>query len=153
MIPSCCNNLAVPKIDPFFCGRNVLCIACTIYLCTYVYMSSPIFLWPMKWHVTFTFRLPDGFFQTKNPNLGKFWRVLQWKILVYFMIIWSISRPFEIFCGHLVYFVVIWYIFPHFWYFVPRKIWQPWLKGFAMEKTHLFCKCSITKDALEFPRQ
>jgi hypothetical protein len=24
-------------------------------------------------------------FQTKNPNLGKFWRVLQWKMLVYFM--------------------------------------------------------------------
>jgi hypothetical protein len=29
-------------------------------------------------------------FQTKNPDLGKFWRVLQWKILVYFMTIWSI---------------------------------------------------------------
>jgi hypothetical protein len=26
-------------------------------------------------------------FQTKNPNLGKFWRVFQWKSLVYFMII------------------------------------------------------------------
>jgi hypothetical protein len=26
-------------------------------------------------------------FQTKNPNLGKFWRALQWKILVYFMTI------------------------------------------------------------------
>jgi hypothetical protein len=33
-------------------------------------------------------------FQTKNPNLGKFWRVLQWKILVYFMTIWSILRPY-----------------------------------------------------------
>jgi hypothetical protein len=22
--------------------------------------------------------------QTKNPNLGKFWRVLHWKMLVYF---------------------------------------------------------------------
>jgi hypothetical protein len=56
-------------------------------------------------------------FQTKNPTLGKFWRVLQWKILAYFMTIWSILRPLEIFyvhlvyfCGHLVYFVVIWYI-------------------------------------------
>jgi hypothetical protein len=28
--------------------------------------------------------LPD-FFQTKNTSLGKFWRVLQWKMLVYFM--------------------------------------------------------------------
>jgi hypothetical protein len=24
-------------------------------------------------------------FPTKNPNLGKFWRVLEWKMLVYFM--------------------------------------------------------------------
>jgi hypothetical protein len=29
--------------------------------------------------------LPDGIFSNaKNPNLGKFGRVLQWKILVYF---------------------------------------------------------------------
>jgi hypothetical protein len=77
-------------------------------------------------------------FQTKNLNLGKFLGVLQWKILVYFMTICSILRPFEIFYGHLVYFTAIWnilwpfgvlcghlvYFFP-FWYFVPRKIWQP----------------------------
>jgi hypothetical protein len=31
-------------------------------------------------------------FQTKFPNLGKFWRALQLKMLVYFMEIWSISR-------------------------------------------------------------
>jgi hypothetical protein len=37
-------------------------------------------------------------FQTKNTNLGKFWRVFQWKILVYFMAIWYILWPF----GHLV---------------------------------------------------
>jgi hypothetical protein len=41
-------------------------------------------------------------FQTKNPNLGKFWRVLQWKMLVYFMDTWSILRYFVIFYGHLV---------------------------------------------------
>jgi hypothetical protein len=28
-------------------------------------------------------------FRTKNPNLGKFWRVLQWKMLAYFMDTWS----------------------------------------------------------------
>jgi hypothetical protein len=60
-------------------------------------------------------------FQTKNPTLGKFWRVLQWKMLVYFMDTWSILRPFVIFYGHLV----SWHIFFPFWYFVPRKIWQP----------------------------
>jgi hypothetical protein len=30
------------------------------------------------------------YFQTKNPDLGKFWRALQWKMLVYFMDIWHI---------------------------------------------------------------
>jgi hypothetical protein len=39
-------------------------------------------------------------FQSKNPNLGKFWRFLQWKILLYFMAIWFILLPFGIFCGH-----------------------------------------------------
>jgi hypothetical protein len=51
------------------------------------------------------------YFQTKNSNLGKFWRVLQWKMLPYFMDIWSILRPFDtflmafcVFGGNLVYF-------------------------------------------------
>jgi hypothetical protein len=52
------------------------------------------------------------YFQTKNPNLGKFWRVLQWKMFVYFMSIWSILLPFGIFYTNLVHFLVIWYIFP-----------------------------------------
>jgi hypothetical protein len=42
-------------------------------------------------------------FQTKNPNLGKFWRVLLRKIFVYFMTIWFIY-------GHWKYFMAIWYI-------------------------------------------
>jgi hypothetical protein len=24
-----------------------------------------------------------------NPDLGKFWRVMQWKMMVYFMSVWS----------------------------------------------------------------
>jgi hypothetical protein len=32
-------------------------------------------------------------FQTKNTNLGKFWRVLRWKMLVYCLAIWSIWWP------------------------------------------------------------
>jgi hypothetical protein len=47
-------------------------------------------------------------FQTKNSALSKFWKILQKKILVYFMTIWSILRPLEITYGHLVFFVVIW---------------------------------------------
>jgi hypothetical protein len=54
--------------------------------------------------------LPDGIF-SKNSNLGKFWWVLQWQLLTY-MAIWSILRPFGIFCDHLVHFIVIWLIFP-----------------------------------------
>jgi hypothetical protein len=48
-------------------------------------------------------------------------------MLVYFMETWSILRSSVIFYvwtfgivrGNLV-------CFPRFWYFVPRKIWQPW---------------------------
>jgi hypothetical protein len=41
-------------------------------------------------------------FQTKNPKLGKFWRALEFKKLVYSMVIWSILRPFGIFYARLV---------------------------------------------------
>jgi hypothetical protein len=51
-------------------------------------------------------------FRTKNPNLGKFRRVLQWKMLVYFMDIWSTFRACVIFYGHLVYVPSFWYILP-----------------------------------------
>jgi hypothetical protein len=56
-------------------------------------------------------------FQTKNPNLGKFGRALQWKMLAYFMNIWNSLRPFLIFYGHLVLLVFIWNIFIHLVYF------------------------------------
>jgi hypothetical protein len=52
------------------------------------------------------------YFQTKNTNFGTFWRVFQWKMMVYFRVIWRIIQPFGTFCGHLVFFIVIWYIFP-----------------------------------------
>jgi hypothetical protein len=51
-------------------------------------------------------------FQTKNRNLGIFWKALPWKMFVF-------SWPFCLFyckmvIGNLVHFVVIWYIFPRF---------------------------------------
>jgi hypothetical protein len=64
-------------------------------------------------------------FQTKNPTLGKFWRVLQWKILGSFMTIWSIFRPLKIFYVHLVYFVVIWYISTCFGILYQEKSGNP----------------------------
>jgi hypothetical protein len=52
------------------------------------------------------------YFETQNPNLGNYWKVLQRKMLVYFMAIWSIVRLFNtlyshllnLLCVHLVYF-------------------------------------------------
>jgi hypothetical protein len=46
-------------------------------------------------------------FQTKNPNLDKFWSVLQWHMLVKFKAIRSTLLPFGTFYGRLVHFVVI----------------------------------------------
>jgi hypothetical protein len=51
-------------------------------------------------------------FQNKNPNLGKFWKALDWPILIYFTAIWNILGTFDIFYGHLVQVVFVWYIFP-----------------------------------------
>jgi hypothetical protein len=57
--------------------------------------------------------LPDGLFSNKNPNWGKFWRVLQWKMLVYFTvfcyILWTldIGREFGVYRGNLVHFPVL----------------------------------------------
>jgi hypothetical protein len=68
-------------------------------------------------------------FKPKYPNLGKFWRVLQWKILVHFMTIWCILVLLEIFNGHLVYFVVIWYIFPRFGILYQEKSGNPDFKS------------------------
>jgi hypothetical protein len=66
-----------------------------------------------------------AYFQTKNSNLGKFWRVLQWKKLVSFMSIWSILMPFGTFCGHMLYFVIIWYIFSRFGMMYKEKSGNP----------------------------
>jgi hypothetical protein len=51
------------------------------------------------------------YFQTKNPNLGKFWRALDRKILIYFIAICYILRTFAIFCDQWVHFAFIRYIF------------------------------------------
>jgi hypothetical protein len=57
-------------------------------------------------------------FQTKNPILGKFWRDLKWKILVFFMAIWFIVWPFGLLNGHLVYSMAIWSFYSHLVYFI-----------------------------------
>jgi hypothetical protein len=44
-----------------------------------------------------------------RTNLGKFWRALEWKMLVYVMTIWNILCPFGIIYCRLVLFMAIWY--------------------------------------------
>jgi hypothetical protein len=65
------------------------------------------------------------YFQTKNPNLGKFWRTLDWKMLTYFMAICTTLQTFGIFYDHLLYFVFIWYIFPGFGTMYQEKSGNP----------------------------
>jgi hypothetical protein len=69
------------------------------------------------------------YFQTKDPNLGKFWTVLQWKMLVFFTAIVSTLRPNVIFWGNLVHLVVIWYIFPILVYLYQEKSGNPYQNG------------------------
>jgi hypothetical protein len=64
------------------------------------------------------------YFQTKNPNLGKFWRVLQWKMLAYFMVIWSILLPICIF--RAIWSILwSWFIFPCFGLLYQEKFGNP----------------------------
>jgi hypothetical protein len=62
------------------------------------------------------------YFQTKNPNLGKFLRALERKMLIYFMVFWNILRTFGKFYDHLVRFVLIWYIFPALVSYIKKNL-------------------------------
>jgi hypothetical protein len=64
------------------------------------------------------------FFQTKNPNLGKFWKVMRLKIIV-FLAILCILRPNGVFYDHSVHGVVIWYIFSRFGMLCREKSGNP----------------------------
>jgi hypothetical protein len=56
--------------------------------------------------------LPDDF-QTKNSNLRKLLRALEWKWLVYSLAIWNMLRQFGTFFGYIFgNLVAIWYISP-----------------------------------------
>jgi hypothetical protein len=66
-------------------------------------------------------------FQTKNNNLGKFWRAIEWKTLVYFMAIWYILWLF----GNVV---VIWYLFPPFGILCQEKSGNPALTAVSKDR-------------------
>jgi hypothetical protein len=59
-------------------------------------------------------RWSDGKFSNQKSQLGIFCTAFKWKMLVYLMAIWSVSRLLGIFFCYLVYFMVIGYIFPRF---------------------------------------
>jgi hypothetical protein len=57
--------------------------------------------------------LPDVLFSSQKLTIWvNFWRVLKWKMLVNFMAIWSIVRPFGIISWPFFDLVVICYLFP-----------------------------------------
>jgi hypothetical protein len=72
-------------------------------------------------------------FQTKNPNLVKFWRAIHrlenvdifYGLMGYFTDIWDILLTFGIFFDHLVYFVFSWYIFSGFGIMYQEKSGNP----------------------------
>jgi hypothetical protein len=81
-----------------------------------------------------------AYFQTENPNLGKFRRALDWKKVYIFY--W----PFEILYEDLEYFMTILYSFGTFFrfgYHVPRKTWQPWVLQQKVISRHLNESVSI----------
>jgi hypothetical protein len=67
-------------------------------------------------------------FQTKNPNLGKFWWALDWKMLIYINSMAN-RNIFTDICDIL--WPIMYYILCSYWYILPvwvsctRKIWQP----------------------------
>jgi hypothetical protein len=73
-------------------------------------------------------------FNPKNPNLGKFLRVIDWKLFIYFMAIWNVWMAFWIFYEHMVHLVFIWYIFSCFGIMYQEKSGSLGLRRFRMKK-------------------
>jgi hypothetical protein len=73
------------------------------------------------------------YFRTKNPNFGKFWRDLEWKLLVYFITIWNILWLLVIKFGHDQV-VAVWYSFPVLVYLDLEKSGNPAPSRFSNHK-------------------
>jgi hypothetical protein len=99
-------------------------------------------------------------FQTKNSNLGKFLRALDWKMFIYFMATWNLGNV-----------MAIWYIlysfgtFFRFEYHVPKKsgspdfyiphkmMWNPIFRWAALASHHDAFKGSTVLPVLVPERQ
>jgi hypothetical protein len=91
------NNLSLKRYN----RQNLQAISLTKEMVDVVSLRAKIFTKSFK-KVPCEQGCQMVYFQTKNPTLSKFLRALEWKMLVYFMVIWGILRPFGIFYGHLV---------------------------------------------------
>jgi hypothetical protein len=90
----------------------------------------------------FRFQIQRVEFQ--NTNLGIFWRALEWKMLVYFMAVWYILRPFGNFISNsdiLCYLVY----YSSFGMLSQEKIWQP--------RFHLLTRATFCKTLQQIRRQ
>jgi hypothetical protein len=68
-------------------------------------------------------------FQTRTPVLGKFWRALEWKQLVYSITIWNTLRPlFTFYIWPLGNLLITWYISPRFGILNKEKSGNPALE-------------------------
>jgi hypothetical protein len=88
------------------------------------------------------------YFQTKNLDLGKFLRALDWKVLKCFRAMWNILRTLGIFNDHLVHFVFIWYIFSGFGIAYQEKSGNPARKAYAkyhqsLKMAFMYLTCRI----------
>jgi hypothetical protein len=74
------------------------------------------------------------YFQTKNQNLGKFLRALDWKMLTLFMASRNFLKTFGEFYDHLVHFVLILYIFSGFGITYQEKSGNPVPRRFSRKQ-------------------
>jgi hypothetical protein len=88
--------------------------------------SKSAWIFILEFILVFENRVARWFvFKQKITLWEKIFRGSDWKMLIYFMAIWSILGTFGIFYDHLVHCAFIWYSFFRFWYHTQRKIWQP----------------------------
>jgi hypothetical protein len=86
------------------------------------------------------------YFQTQNTNLGKFWRDMEWKRLVYSMAIWNISWPFLYILWAFGNLVTIWYVTPSVLVYCVKKSGNPaYMRVFAQQQQQQQCMLTSGK--------
>jgi hypothetical protein len=78
-----------------FCHKNIY-LTCRFQERKFVYIQCTCVFPVAQTRTLLGGRVARWYVKRKNLNLGKFLRVKQWNMLVYFMDIWSILRPFDV---------------------------------------------------------